>query len=147
MPCFNAIWQGDALSYAIRSLALVRVAAAAAERDRPARHPRARRGALLRAASSAEPRVVGEEGRLALLGDAASARASSARLRSPTDRLVRVGRRLGRSGGRSLGKPTGSRGPMADSELRRLSSAGWSSPPTRSRSRRRAGWTSAGRQP
>jgi nucleoside-diphosphate-sugar epimerase len=107
VPAFNAIWQGDALSYAIRALALCEspprplnvtgehVLPVRAVAEHFARH------------FGVEPRFAGEDGPLALLGDAGECH----RLLGPpdvsTDRLVQWVAEWVARGGRALGKPTG----------------------------------------
>ena len=108
VPCFNAIWQGDALSYAIRSLALVRVAAAAPQRDRRARDPGARRRRALRPPLRARsPASAARRAALALLGDARECHRLLGPPEVSTDRLVAWVADWVARGGRSLGKPTG----------------------------------------
>ncbi len=107
VPCFNAIWQGDALSYAIRSLALVesppRPLNVTGEHVIPLRASAAHFGRLL----GKEPRFSGEEGRLALLGDARECHRLLGPPEVSTDRLVAWVADWVARGGRSLAKPTG----------------------------------------
>jgi nucleoside-diphosphate-sugar epimerase len=107
VPCFNAIWQGDALSYAIRALALC---------ESPPRALNVTGEHVLQVRAVAEhfgrrfgvtPRFAGEEGRLALLGDASECRRLLGRPEVSTDRLVEWVADWVTRGGRSLGKPTG----------------------------------------
>jgi nucleoside-diphosphate-sugar epimerase len=107
VPCFNAIWQGDALSYAIRSLAL-------AESPPRALNVTGEHAIPLRAAAAhfarlfgKEPRFSGEEGRLALLGDARECHRLLGPPEVSTDRLVAWVADWVARGGRTLGKPTG----------------------------------------
>jgi nucleoside-diphosphate-sugar epimerase len=107
VPCFNAIWQGDALSYAIRSLALAdsppRPLNVTGEHVIPVRAAAAHFGR----AFGREPLFSGAEGRHALLGDARECHRLLGTPEVTTDRLVGwVADWVGR-GGRSLGKPTG----------------------------------------
>ncbi len=107
VPCFNAIWQGDALSYAIRALGL----AASPPRPLnvtgpdvvPVRVAAERFGRLFGRA----PVFAGEEGSLALLGDAAECRRLLGPPEVTTDRLIAWVAGWVAGGGRSLGKPTG----------------------------------------
>ena len=107
VPCFNAIWQGDALSYALRALALCdsppTLLNVTGEHVLPVRRVAAHFGRLF----GREPRFTGAEGPKALLGDA---RECHRRLGAPavtTDRLVAWVADWVARGGRSLGKPTG----------------------------------------
>ena len=107
VPCFNAIWQGDALSYAIRSLALCesppRPLNVTGEHVLPVRGVAAHFGRRF----GKEPRFSGEEGRLALLGDARECHRLLGPPEVSTDRLVSWVADWVARGGRSLGKPTG----------------------------------------
>jgi nucleoside-diphosphate-sugar epimerase len=107
VPCFNAIWQGDALSYAIRSLPLAqsppRPLNVTGEHVVPVREAATHLGRLL----GREPRFTGEEGRLALLGDARECHRLLGPPEVSTDRLVAWVADWVARGGRSLGKPTG----------------------------------------
>jgi len=107
VPCFNAIWQGDALSYAIRSLALAesppRPLNVTGEHVIPVRAVAAHFGRLF----GREPVFAGEEGPLALLGDAGECRRLLGPPDVPTDRLIAWVAGWVQRGGRSLGKPTG----------------------------------------
>ena len=107
VPCFNAIWQGDALSYAIRSLALAvtppRPLNVTGDEVIPVREVAEHFGRLFGRA----PVFAGEEGALALLGDSGERRRLLGPLEVPTDRLVSWVAGWVREGGRSLGKPTG----------------------------------------
>jgi nucleoside-diphosphate-sugar epimerase len=107
VPCFNAIWQGDALSYAIRSLALCesppRPLNVTGEHVIPVRRAAAHFGRLF----GKEPRFGAEEGRVALLGDARECHRLLGGPEVPTDRLVAWVASWVARGGRSLGKPTG----------------------------------------
>jgi len=107
VPCFNAIWQGDALSYAIRSLALAesppRPLNVTGEHVIPVRAAAAHFGRVF----GKEPRFAGEEGRLALLGDAHECHRLLGPPEVPSDRLMAWVADWVTRGGRSLGKPTG----------------------------------------
>jgi nucleoside-diphosphate-sugar epimerase len=107
VPCFNAIWQGDALSYAIRSLALCetppRPLNVTGEHVLPVRGVAEHFGRRF----GREPRFQGTEGRLALLGDARECHRLLGPPEVSTDRLVAWVADWVARGGRSLGKPTG----------------------------------------
>lgn len=107
VPCFNAIWQGDALSYAIRSLALCesppRPLNVTGEHVIPVRAAAASFGRLL----GRDPLFAGEEGRLALLGDARECHRILGPPEVSTDRLVAWVADWVSRGGRLLGRPTG----------------------------------------
>jgi nucleoside-diphosphate-sugar epimerase len=107
VPCFNAIWQGDALSYAIRSLALAeappRPLNVTGELVVPVRAAAEHFGRLF----GREPVFAGEEGPLALLGDASECRRLLGAPEVSTDRLIAWVAGWVAGGGRSLGKPTG----------------------------------------
>lgn len=101
----NAIWQGDANSYAIRALALCAV---------PAR-PLNVTGPVVAVREAAEffgrrlgraPRLVGTEGPRALLGDASLCRTLLGPPEVPLPRLMEWCAAWVERGGRSLGKPT-----------------------------------------
>ncbi len=107
VPCFNAIWQGDALSYAIRALALV---------ESPPRPLNVTGPDLLRVREVAErfarhfgqkPRFSGSEGRLALLGDARVCHRELGTPEVPSQRLIEWVAGWVSAGGRDLGRPTG----------------------------------------
>ena len=106
VPRVNAIWQGDANSYAFRALALCARPPAPLVVTGPeplrVRAVAERFGALL----GRPVRVTGEEGARALLGNASRC---FDRLGAPevsTERLVEWTARWVAQGGRSLGKPT-----------------------------------------
>ena len=107
VPCFNAIWQGDALSYAIRSLALCetppRPLNVTGEHVLPVRRVAEHFGRLF----AREPRFTGAEGPRALLGDAHECHRLLGPPEVSTDRLVAWVADWVAGGGRSLGKPTG----------------------------------------
>jgi nucleoside-diphosphate-sugar epimerase len=107
VPCVNAVWQGDALSYAIRSLALCdsppRPLNVTGEHVIPVRGAAAHFGRLF----GKEPHFSGEEGPLALLGDARECHRLLGAPEISTDRLVAWVADWVARGGRSLGKPTG----------------------------------------
>jgi nucleoside-diphosphate-sugar epimerase len=102
----NAIWQGDANSYAFRSLDLCAVPARPLVVTGPA--PVSVREVAERfAARYGRPvRFAGEEGPLALLGDPAECVSRLGPPEVPLDRLVEWTAAWVEQGGRSLGKPT-----------------------------------------
>ncbi len=107
VPCFNAIWQGDALSYAIRSLGLVesppRVLNVTGAEIIPVRTAAEAFGRRFGRTAS----FGGAEGPFALLGDASLCRSLLGPPEVSTEQLVDwVGDWVER-GGRSLGRPTG----------------------------------------
>jgi nucleoside-diphosphate-sugar epimerase len=102
----NVIWQGDASSYALRSLALA---------SSPPRALNVAGPEVLSVRVLAErfgqrfgrpPVFEGVEGPLALLGDSSSCRSLLGEPKVPIDRLVEWTARWIEIGGRSLGKPT-----------------------------------------
>ena len=102
----NALWQGDASSYAFRALALVRDAAAATGRDRArGRVGSRRRGGLRRALRPAAP-LHRRAGGPALLGDPALCVSLLGPPEVPLARLLDWVAAWVERGGRSLGKPT-----------------------------------------
>jgi len=107
VPCFNAIWQGDALSYAIRALGLCdtppRPLNVTGEHVIPVRAAAQHFGRLF----GKNVRFRGEEGKLALLGDARECHRLLGAPEVSTDRLVAWVAGWVAQGGRSLGKPTG----------------------------------------
>jgi len=107
VPCFNAVWQGDALSYAVRALGLCesppRPLNVTGEHVLPVREVAAHFGRRF----GREPRFVGEEGRLALLGNARECHRLLGWPEVGTDRLVEWVAEWIACGGRSLGRPTG----------------------------------------
>jgi nucleoside-diphosphate-sugar epimerase len=107
VPCFNAIWQGDALSYAIRSLGLCdlppRVLNVTGPHILPVRTTAERFGLRFGRA----PRFRGAEGAVALLGDARLCHSLLGPPEVSTERLVEWVASWVERGGRSLGKPTG----------------------------------------
>jgi nucleoside-diphosphate-sugar epimerase len=102
----NAIWQGDANSYAFRSLDLCAVPARPLVVTGPApvsvREVAERFGARY----GRPVRFAGEEGPLALLGDPAECVSRLGPPEVPLDRLVEWTAAWVEQGGRSLGKPT-----------------------------------------
>jgi nucleoside-diphosphate-sugar epimerase len=102
----NVIWQGDALSYALRGLGLV---------DRPPRLLNVTGPGTLSVRELAErfgrrfgrePRFLGTEGPVALLGDSARCRSLLGEPEVSFDRLFEWCAHWVESGGRSLDKPT-----------------------------------------
>jgi nucleoside-diphosphate-sugar epimerase len=106
VPCFNTIWQGDALSYAMRSLALVEQPPRALNVTGP--HVLPVRGVAEHFGRrfGREPRFQGAEGRLALLGDARACHRELGLPEVSTERLVEWVASWVEGGGRDLGKPT-----------------------------------------
>ena len=101
----NAIWQGDANSYALRSLALCASPARPLVVTGPA--VSVREVAERFAARYGKPtRFTGEEGPLALLGNPAECVSRLGPPEVPLDRLVEWTAAWVEKGGRSLGKPT-----------------------------------------
>ncbi len=107
VPCFNAIWQGDALSYAIRSLGLV---------ESPPRILNVTGAEIIQVRAAAEdfgrrfgrkPTFRGAEGPLALLGDASLCRSLLGPPEVSVERLTQWVAGWVERGGRSLDKPTG----------------------------------------
>jgi nucleoside-diphosphate-sugar epimerase len=102
----NVIWQGDANSYALRSLALCtsppRALNVAGPETLPIRDVAERFGRRFGRA----PRLVGKEGEAALLGNAALCRSILGPPEVPFERLFEWVAHWVESGGRSLGKPT-----------------------------------------
>jgi nucleoside-diphosphate-sugar epimerase len=107
VPCFNAIWQGDALSYAIRSLGLV---------ESPPRVLNVTGAEIVPVRAAAEefgrrfgrtPSFRGQEGRLALLGDASLCHSLLGPPEVSREQLTEWVADWVERGGRSLGKPTG----------------------------------------
>ena len=107
VPCFNAIWQGDALSYAIRALGLCETPPRVLNVTGPHILPVRRAAAHFGRRFGREPRLQGEEGPLALLGDARLCHSLLGPPEVPTDLLVEWVAAWVAGGGRSLGKPTG----------------------------------------
>jgi nucleoside-diphosphate-sugar epimerase len=107
VPRVNAIWQGDALSYALRSLAL------AASPPRPLNVTGPDVLSVGQIAEyfgrvfGREPRFAGEQGRRALLGDASECHRVLGPPEVAMDRLLAWVADWVGHGGRSLGKPTG----------------------------------------
>ena len=100
------IWQGDAASYALRSLGhcsspplALNVTGAEVLRIRDVAEAYGRR-------FGREPVFAGVEGPLALLGDTSRCRSLLGEARVPFDRLFEWVAHWVESGGRSLGKPT-----------------------------------------
>jgi nucleoside-diphosphate-sugar epimerase len=102
----NAIWQGDANSYAFRSLDLCAVPARPLVVTGPA--PVSVREVAERFAARYDRpvRFAGEEGPLALLGDPSECRSRLGAPEVPLDRLIEWTAAWVEQGGRSLGKPT-----------------------------------------
>jgi nucleoside-diphosphate-sugar epimerase len=106
VPRVNAIWQGDANSYALRSLAL-------AESPPRALNVTGRGSIGVREAAQAfaarigrEPRFTGTEGPVALLSDASLCHALLGEPEVSLERLVDWTARWVEAGGKDLGKPT-----------------------------------------
>jgi nucleoside-diphosphate-sugar epimerase len=102
----NALWQGDANSYALRSLALCASPARALNVTGPDAIPVREAALAFARALGREAHIVGEEGGPCLLGDAGLC----GRLLGPpavtTPQLMEWCAAWVRAGGRSLGKPT-----------------------------------------
>ncbi|HEY2943320.1 MAG TPA: NAD-dependent epimerase/dehydratase family protein [Vicinamibacteria bacterium] len=106
VPKVNAIWQGDANSYAFRALglaesppAVLNVTGSGSISVRDAALHFARR-------FGREARFAGEEGPVALLSDAARCRERLGEREVPLDRLMEWTAAWVEAGGRDLGKPT-----------------------------------------
>jgi nucleoside-diphosphate-sugar epimerase len=106
VPRVNAIWQGDANSYALRSLAL-------AESPPRALNVTGRGSIAVREAAQAfagrigrEARFTGTEGSVALLSDASRCHDLLGEPEVPLERLVDWTARWVEAGGKDLGKPT-----------------------------------------
>jgi nucleoside-diphosphate-sugar epimerase len=106
VPKVNAIWQGDANSYAFRALGLVASPPAVLNVTGPGQV--AVRDVAQRFARrfGREVRFAGEEGPAALLSDASRCRARLGEPEVPTDLLVEWTASWVETGGRDLGKPT-----------------------------------------
>jgi len=106
VPRVNAIWQGDANSYAFRALALAESPPAAL--NVTGAGSIAVRDAALRFARrfGREARFAGEEGPVALLSDSSRCRERLGEPEVPLERLVEWTAAWVEAGGRDLGKPT-----------------------------------------
>jgi nucleoside-diphosphate-sugar epimerase len=103
---FNAIWQGDANSYAMRSLDLCASPPAVLNVTGPERIGVREAAEWFGAAFGRDARFVGTEGPVALLSDSARCRALLGEPDVPLSRLREWVAHWVRSGGSSLNKPT-----------------------------------------
>jgi nucleoside-diphosphate-sugar epimerase len=106
MGYFNAIWQGDANSYALRSLELCASPPAVLNVTGSDRIPVRETAEWFGAAFGRTPRLVGREGAVALLSDSSRCRARLGEPQVPLGLLRDWVAHWVRSGGRSLNKPT-----------------------------------------
>jgi nucleoside-diphosphate-sugar epimerase len=106
VPKVNAIWQGDANSYAFRSLGLVESPPAVLNVTGPGSIAVKEAAQRFARRFGREPRFVGEPGPVALLSDASRCRALLGELEVPLDILVEWTAAWVEAGGRDLGKPT-----------------------------------------
>ena len=103
---FNAIWQGDANSYALRSLALCSTPPAVLNVTGPERIPVRETAEWFGAEFGRRPRFTGSEGPLALLSDSSRCRALLGDPMVPLAVLRHWVAHWVRIGGSSLNKPT-----------------------------------------
>jgi nucleoside-diphosphate-sugar epimerase len=106
MGSVNAIWQGDANSYALRSLELCASPPVILNVTGPERIVVREIAAWFGSAFGRAPRFVNAEGPLALLSDSSRCRARLGEPQVSLDRLKAWVAHWVRSGGPSLGKPT-----------------------------------------
>jgi nucleoside-diphosphate-sugar epimerase len=105
VPCVNAIWQGDALSYAVRSLSLCASPPSPLNVTGPI--VSVREAALAFAGYFARPaQFLGGEGETALLSDASHCHSLFGPPAVSPSRLLRWVAHWVKTGGRLLGKPT-----------------------------------------
>jgi len=103
---FNAIWQGDAISYAIRSLELCAVPPAILNVTGPERISVRETAHWFGAAFGRPPNFTNREGHMALLSDSSRCRARLGEPAVPLDVLRHWVAHWVRSGGALLNKPT-----------------------------------------
>ncbi len=106
VPKVNAIWQGDANSYALRSLELAASPPAVLNVTGPGSVVVKEAALLFARRFGREARFAGTEGSVALLSDAARCRARLGEPEVPLDLLVEWTAAWVEKGGRDLGKPT-----------------------------------------
>ena len=106
MGFFNAIWQGDANSYALRSLELCSSPPAILNVTGAERIPVRETAEWFGAAFDRAPRLVNSEGPVALLSDSSRCRALLGEPAVPLSLLREWVAHWVRAGGSSLGKPT-----------------------------------------
>lgn len=106
MGYFNAIWQGDANSYALRSLELCASPPAILNVTGPERISVRESARWFGRAFGREPRFVNSEGPVALLSDSSRCRTLLGEPEVPLERLRQWVAHWVSSGGASLGKPT-----------------------------------------
>ena len=106
VPKVNAIWQGDANSYAFRALALAASPPAVLNVTGPGQVAVRDVAQRLARRFGREVRFAGEEGPAALLSDASRCRARLGEPEVPLDLLVEWTAAWVEAGGRDLGKPT-----------------------------------------
>jgi hypothetical protein len=106
MGYFNAIWQGDANSYAFRSLGLCAAPPAVLNVTGPERISVREAAEWFGRAFEREPRFTGREGPVALLSDSGRCRAALGEPAVPLPVLRAWVAEWVRGGGRTLGKPT-----------------------------------------
>jgi nucleoside-diphosphate-sugar epimerase len=106
MGYFNAIWQGDANSYALRSLALCSTPAAILNATGPERISVREIAEWFGSTFSRSPRFVNSEGPLALLSDSSRCRALLGEPTVPLAVLRQWVAHWVQSGGSSLNRPT-----------------------------------------
>jgi nucleoside-diphosphate-sugar epimerase len=106
MGYFNAIWQGDANSYALRSLELCASPPAVLNVTGPERIGVRESAQWFGQAFGREPRFVNSEVPVALLSDSSRCRARLGEPEVPLERLRQWVAHWVSSGGASLGKPT-----------------------------------------
>ena len=106
VPKVNAIWQGDANSYAFRALGLVESPPAVLNVTGPGQVAVRDVAQRLARRFGREVRFAGEEGPAALLSDASRCRARLGEPEVPLDLLVEWTAAWVEAGGRDLGKPT-----------------------------------------
>ena len=106
MGFFNAIWQGDANSYALRSLELCSSPPAILNVTGPERISVREAAAWFGSVFGREPRLTGAEGPVALLSDSSRCRALLGEPEVPLSRLRQWVADWVQAGGSSLNKPT-----------------------------------------
>jgi len=106
VPNVNAIWQGDANSYAFRALGLVESPPAVLNVTGPGQVAVADAAQRFARRFGREARLAGEPGRAALLSDASRCRARLGEPEVSMDLLIEWTSAWVETGGRDLGKPT-----------------------------------------